>query len=112
MTFRTTALLAAALMAVAACPALAQPAGEAKAANVHYADLDLTNPAGAMKLYRRIEATADYVCGGRPATAMEREAEAAYATCMRTTVASAIRDTHAPLLIALVEGGPARLASR
>jgi UrcA family protein len=67
---------------------------------VSYADLDISKPAGAKVLYRRIEAAAEQVCGNegrRNLSAMTRDRaciDEAVATAVARVNSVALRDLH------------------
>jgi UrcA family protein len=73
----------------------AAPSNDPRTEVVGFADLDLTRPAGAQELYRRIEHAARDVC--EPLGADPYSLYAA-ATCRKSSIARAIRDVGAPLL--------------
>jgi len=73
----------------------AAPPNNLPAEVVRFADLDLTRPAGAQELYRRIEHAARDVC--EPLGA-DHHGLSAYMTCRKSAIARAIRDVGAPLL--------------
>ncbi len=91
--------------------------GPAKAADpdvptkaVKFQDLDISKPAGAKVLYRRIRAAAKEVC---PET---RDNEfwiiAARNACIDRAIDDAVKQVDSPLLTSLRFGSPARLASK
>jgi len=75
-----------------------QPGLEQK--TVSFADLDLSKPAGAQTLYKRIKAAAAYVCGsnGRYTRLGGRKA---WRACYDTAVANAVAQIDRPSLTAL-----------
>ena len=73
----------------------AAPSNDVRTEVVGFADLDLTRPAGAHELYRRIEHAARDVC--EPLGA-DPYGLAAYMTCRKSAIARALRDIGAPLL--------------
>jgi UrcA family protein len=73
----------------------AAPSKEVRTEVVRFADLDLTRPAGAQELYRRIEHAARDVC--EPLGA-DHYGVHAYMTCRKSAIAGAIRHVGAPLL--------------
>ena len=73
----------------------ATPSKDVRTEVVRFADLDLTRPAGAQELYRRIEQAARDVCEARGADYYGLSADT---TCRRSAIAHAIRHVGAPLL--------------
>ena len=73
----------------------AAPSNDVRTEVVGFADLDLTRPAGAQELHRRIEHAARDVC--EPLGA-DHYGLYASMTCRKSAVAHAIRDVGAPLL--------------
>jgi len=71
-----------------------------QSAKVSLADLDLTTPAGARIAYERIERVAKRLCDDRE-DAWSRYHASSYNACVRETVADAVRQIHAPALVAL-----------
>jgi UrcA family protein len=77
---------------------------------VSYGELDLSKPAGAQALYKRIRNAAYIVCGGN-----EGPIAAVYTTrtrCFRTAVNEAVAKVNAPLLTALHTNKTTRVASK
>jgi UrcA family protein len=77
---------------------------------VSYAEFDLSKPAGAEALYRRIKRAAFLVCGGQdsPITWNRSQKD----RCFSTSVDEAVAKVNAPLLSALHEGQNTRVASK
>jgi UrcA family protein len=73
----------------------AAPPNNVPAEVVKFADLDLTRPAGAEELYRRIRHAARDVCEPLNADHYDFYADTA---CSKSAIARAIRDVGAPLL--------------
>jgi UrcA family protein len=65
---------------------------------IDYSKTDLTTPAGASALYRRIANVADAVC--RPDPALGIHGQFVARACVRKAVAQAVDDVHNPLLTA------------
>jgi UrcA family protein len=77
---------------------------------VRFGDLDITKPAGAQVLYRRIEAAAQRVCvlpSSRTLVTVEEER-----ACIRTAVDKAVRQVDSPQLTALRFGNPMLVARK
>ncbi len=76
----------------------ATPQDEVRQEIVRFADLDLTQPAGAQELYRRIQRAARDVCemygAGGYAAAMQSR------SCANQAIARAVADVGAPLVTA------------
>lgn len=102
-TSRTVRLTRAAIAAFAVCTCLvahAAPAGQAvKAQAVSFADLDLSKPAGAQTLYKRIKAAARVVCG--PVDHYSYMTPKAFRECFESAVAAAVAQVDRPSLTAL-----------
>jgi UrcA family protein len=71
--------------------------------DVTYSDLNLTNPAGAEAMLRRIKHAASKVCGGTPSPRTLVEMRH-YRMCVRAAVEDAVRRLNAPLVTALLNG--------
>ncbi len=77
---------------------------------VNYAELDLTQPAGAQILYRRIQQAAFEICGGGfigPFGDIRTKAS----PCYKNAVANAVAQVNSPRLSALHRAHSTRLAS-
>jgi UrcA family protein len=77
---------------------------------VRFGDLDITKPAGAQVLYRRIRVAAEQVCalpisGTLVTLQMER-------ACMRTAIDKAVRQVDSAQLTALRFGSPVLMARK
>jgi UrcA family protein len=81
--------------------------GDQRSVTVRYADLNLTGPEGAAKLYRRIRTAADQLCGPRvsPGTLWESPS---YRSCFNAAVEGGVAQVHRPALTALHEQQRAR----
>ena len=102
-TSRTLRPMRAAIAALAVCTCLvahAAPAGQAvKMQAVSFADLDLSKPAGAQTLYKRIKAAARVVCG--PVDHYSYMTPKAFRECFETAIADAVAQVDRPSLTAL-----------
>jgi UrcA family protein len=77
---------------------------------VRFGDLDITKPAGAQALYRRIQAAAQQVCAlPMSRTLVTAELER---TCTRTAVDGAVRQVNSEQLTALRFGRPVLMARK
>src|SRR5262245_16198362 len=90
--------LAALWLGLASTSTFASPTDEPRSITVHYAELDLSKPAGAQVLYSRIKKAAYIVCNGR-GTLVERQRF--YPACYRDAVTRAVTAINSPLLSAL-----------
>jgi UrcA family protein len=77
---------------------------------VRYGDLNIARPAGALALYKRIQAAAKTVCpepsrGDLERMALDRE-------CIRQAIDAAVRDVNVPLLSEMRFGKDLRLAQK
>lgn len=98
--------VAAALAAVSAAPAAAEPM--APSVTVQKADLDLSQPRDAHMMLRRIEAAADNVCGASVAREYQHT-RATYERCRDRTISHALARLGAPLVDTLyAQETPAR----
>ena len=93
---RTLHMGAAALLLAAVLLGTYAQAGDrgVRQTTVRYAELDLSKPAGAKVLYRRLENAATRVCGGRTTVYAPR----AYRKCYHTALSDAIIQVNSPLL--------------
>jgi len=80
-------------------PAIALTADGVQTMRVDYADLDVNREAGAKALLARLQRAAGEVCGPRVAAEAAR-----YRACVKTSVATAVRDVAAPRVTALHRG--------
>ncbi len=93
--------LALAALAFTSLSAIAQAqSADVVKIEVSYADLNLSNAAGASTMLARIRAAATQACGGRPAMHDLRTASA-YRSCVRTAVRNAVADLNAAQVSAL-----------
>jgi UrcA family protein len=98
-------LIAAAILSVVAssfaalCPAADHK--ETVSQVVKYGDLDVSNPHGAAKLYERIVAAAENVCGKHSLPARDLFFRAGVRDCMRKTIADAVTRVGQPELLAV-----------
>jgi UrcA family protein len=102
---------AACLLAVGAASAAQAPGNDAtmgpgndatmvtQYARVSFRDLDLSTPAGAQKLYVRIEHAAHQVCDDEFSADLHRAARSR--KCCSNAIAHAVSDVHSPQLTAL-----------
>ncbi|MGH8284241.1 MAG: UrcA family protein [Steroidobacteraceae bacterium] len=98
-------------LAVLVCGAFGDPAlsatpdPERLTRTVRYGDLDLSSPAGAKALYRRIQTAARGVCParGRGVVSIER-----WAACYEKAVSDAVASVNHEALTALHRGTPTR----
>jgi UrcA family protein len=67
---------------------------------VSYSDLDLSKPAGAQTLYKRIKAAASHVCGSR-GHYTRLESRKVWRGCYDTAIADAVAQIDRPSLTAL-----------
>ena len=87
----TTLIGALTLHAVSTAAFAAAPPDDVRRQVVTFADLDLTRPAGAQELYRRIKSAARSVCETYDGLTRDRN-------CEEQAVARAVGDVGAPLL--------------
>src|SRR5262245_21233187 len=103
-TSRTKRLTRAGIAAFAVCTSLvaysASAAPKEKAQTVSYADLDLSKPAGAQTLYKRIKAAARQVCGPSDQYTFVTPARA-FRECYAKAIADAVAQVDRPSLTAL-----------
>jgi UrcA family protein len=85
--------------ALAAPALLAADVDQPPSKVVSYADLNLSNPAGAETLYRRIQGAAKQVCKQYNAT--ELAMLSVFNSCYKTAVANAVRSVNSNPLTAL-----------
>jgi UrcA family protein len=100
---------------IAACIALVSVTGLAFGAaisddppqrTVSYADLNLSNTAGAAALYARIKSAARVVC--EPQLNRELAMNTNYKRCVDEAIGRAVADVNAPVLVALYRPGSVR----
>ena len=113
-TTRRHMLLRTTLLGLAGAVSLGAHAGESRhphevttSVAVSYADLDITDAAGARTLYARIRAAARKVCGPEPAT-LDLRGTAAYDACHQQAVARAVHRVGSEQLHALHAAQSAR----
>ena len=104
-TSRTKRLTRAGVAAFAVCTSLVAYTASAaepkvKSLAVSYADLDLSKPAGAQTLYKRIKAAARHVCGPTDQYTFVTSASA-FRQCFNKAVADAVGQVDRPSLTAL-----------
>ena len=76
--------------------------------NVSVADLNLSSPAGAKIVLRRIRGAAQTICGSEPD--MRTGRFAIYQACVKTTVDTTVASLGSPMVTALNAGQPAPIA--
>jgi UrcA family protein len=76
----------------------AAPSNDVRIKVVRFADLDLTRPAGAQELYRRIQQAARDVCEPSRLDGSANMFMSGYRPCLSTAVAHAVVEVGAPLL--------------
>jgi UrcA family protein len=105
--------LAAATLLASAAPAKAQPDDQSTSVRVRFTDLDISHPAGASVLLKRIERAAVTVCGGEPGSSFLGQ-NSAYQQCREDAISQAVRRVDAPMLTAAARRDikPLRLVSR
>jgi UrcA family protein len=84
--------------------------GSVRSLTVNFGELDLSKPAGAEALYKRIKRAANVVCGGYSSPMSWNFAEKN--RCIQTAVDEAVAKVNAPLLTALHTNKTTRLASK
>lgn len=96
-----------ALLGLAPAAALADPPAvpvtATRSTRVPLADLDLDAPAGARIAYERIRRVAERLCDNHREDPWSRYHTAAYNTCVRETVADAVRQIQTPALAAFMK---------
>ena len=91
--FATTLVSALTLYAISPSGLAAPAPAEVHSEIVRFADLDLTRPAGAQQLYRRIERAAHEVCAAYGPRGYDR-------SCADAAITRAVAEVGAPLLTA------------
>jgi UrcA family protein len=81
---------------------------DVRSVTVSYGDLDLSSPAGANALYRRIQGAAKQVCGYAGADLIE---QSIWRGCYRNAIANAVGKVNNPLLTAVHTGSPAAVTA-
>lgn len=84
----------------------AAPAEAGRTAIVSYADLDLSHPAGARQLYRRLESAARAVCGPYDVRELQRSMQVR--ACIERALSDAAAQIDRPLVAALLAKGGKR----
>ena len=104
ITSQTQRLTRAGIAAFAVCSSLvaysASAEPKAKTLTVSYADLDLSKPAGAQTLYKRIKAAARSVCGPTDRYTYSTPSHA-FRQCFDKAIADAVAQVDRPSLTAL-----------
>lgn len=75
------------------------PDSEPTKTTVKYGDLNLANPQGVERLYRRIVGAARQVCGGSDGRSLEEKEE--FSICRKLSIARAVAAVDQPALTAL-----------
>jgi UrcA family protein len=95
-----TAILSALASSFAAiCPAA--DSKETVSQVVKYGDLDVSNPQGAAKLYGRIVAAAENVCGKRSSSFHDLYFRSSVRDCMQKAIADAVTRVDQPAVLAV-----------
>ena len=102
--------LAAIVLGLASASSFATTVNGEPSLKVSYGDLDLTKPAGAEQLYRRIRKAAYTVCGAYESPIFW--SYAAKSPCFKTAVDEAVSKVNSPLLTSLHRNENTRLASK
>ena len=92
LSLRCPTALVALFFGLAAASAVAGETDDAPSVTVSYADLDLSKPAGAETLYRRIQAAARSVCGPRHSRSLARVQ--AFRTCYEDAIEDALQQVN------------------
>jgi UrcA family protein len=102
--------LAALTVALIANTASAQPLADTdyKTVNVQYSDLDLSQPAGARRLYGRIKSAAEIACDNYSFGDLPRLAK--YKQCRDQAIANAVAQVKSPQLTSIHEAEMQRLS--
>jgi UrcA family protein len=98
--------LAAAATLSCAAPVLAQTSDTVPSVSVKYGDLNVSSPAGAQMLLKRIEAAANTACGGAPDIRQLNQLPSVEA-CRTSAVAKAVVAVGSPMLTAMAHGDSA-----
>lgn len=99
LSLRFPTALVALFFGLAAASAVADETDEAPSVTVSYADLDLSKPAGAETLYRRIQAAARSVCGPRHSRILLQIQT--FRTCYKDAVEDALQQVNESLVFAV-----------
>jgi UrcA family protein len=105
-------LLAVFLGSVSAIAAAGAPGDEPPMRTVKFADLNLSHPAGALALYKRIQHAAQEVC--EPLIARDLQSNPISKRCREQAIARAVADVNAPLLTSyyLTKSPPSPIIAR
>jgi UrcA family protein len=101
--------LAVFLLGSTATAALASPFDRIPSVTVHFEELDLSRPAGARVLYKRIERAAFKVCEDSVGAIAVRRIKTG--SCYQNAVANAVAEVNRPQLYAIHRASLPRLAS-
>jgi len=93
--FSILGLIAAAMILTQSVAPAATP-GEVPSVRIQFADLDLTQPAGAKVLYQRLSAAARTVCSPLQGRALASEAR--FRACMQQSTSAAVAQIDRPAL--------------
>jgi UrcA family protein len=111
MTFRPAALLLCGAMTVCGLAATARAADDGVLQEkVSFADLDISKPAGAKTLYRRIVIAADHVCQNASRDVFNRD-PIKERQCVNQAIDNAVKAVNSPALSALRSAKVIHLAS-
>jgi UrcA family protein len=103
-----TALAALGLFTASAPAQTAGADGDTVQVTVKYGDLDLSSPAGASEMLRRIHTAATRICGPAPSDRLSFQRQ--YDECVRETVNRAVINLGNPSIVA-ASGMPTALAA-
>ncbi|HLZ82876.1 MAG TPA: UrcA family protein [Caulobacteraceae bacterium] len=106
---RLTTLTVAAVTLACAAPVAAQSLDDTVSVSVRYGDLDISKPAGAEVLLRRIDKAAVRVCGGKPDQRLLGE-HAAFEKCRAATIDRSVAALNAPMVTAAAGRSSSRVA--
>ena len=112
LTFTVTSAVALALLGVAASEVAAAGDSAPKQQVVKYADLDVSGPAGATTLYKRLTTAARQVCSGLDGMRLDEKQR--YRACMAEATANAVAAVGQPALseVHLAQARPAQTTPR
>jgi UrcA family protein len=112
LTFTVTSALALALLCIAASQVASAGDSAPKQQVVKYADLDVSGPAGATTLYKRLTSAARQVCSGLDGMRLDEKQR--YRTCMTDATANAVAAVNKPALteVHLAHARPAQTTPR
>jgi UrcA family protein len=104
MSYLFKSMIAALALATAATPdAAAEPWVETRSIRVAYDDLDVSNPAGAETLLRRIKTATAKVCGRGPSPKLIR-ATVHHKACVDAAMSRGVMEANIPLVTAMFTG--------